>query len=44
MMSHLFSKTEFRALLKENLKAILMLIFANLKSESMAESAFINKC
>lgn len=43
MMSHLFSKTEFRPLLKDNLKPILMMIFGNLKSESMSETVFINK-
>lgn len=43
MMSHLFSKPEYRPVMKENLKAILMLIFANLKSEAMNEEVFINK-
>jgi hypothetical protein len=43
MMSHLFSKPEYRPVMKVNLKSILMLIFANLKSEAMKEDVFINK-
>ena len=43
MMCHLFSIQDFKDLLKENLKSLLMLIFSNLKAEEMKEEVFMNK-
>ena len=44
MLSHLFSLEELKSCLKDNLKAIMLLLFANLRGEDMKEPVFASKC
>ena len=44
MLSHLFTLQDVKPCLLKNLKAILILLFANLRAEEMKEAVYTSKC